>query len=1264
MAFQGKKDALRARLSRSKSTSHMLDMISRPLDSAEDFMENTAHEQTDMSSMRELSEFLRTTGPPSRRPTSPEDCLRFPGSKTNSRWSIQSLKRTRRSKSRTQSTQLQLPGGAVPETTADGHSYIAPHTTVKHKHHGPWFRSQYPVFVPSAFPARDNSHQGWPERTSSREASSSIMKEETLSMSRRGSRQLASVPSQRPSGSSRPKQGDSSISSKAAPASEGMSGVTLHAVNDKLESGISGQAAYPQLSSGLETPNEYCPPRTSNVAELPSINSATKSMQARKLQPKQNPSVSQTLEHKVSKEIQATRDSTITADPERDEYSTAIPPSHETPLATLARPSKDEVSLSVPGSVSSPMSPKSPPRAPKKPADIVVKSTLTVPNKEPLLPESPGFPNMLATLTFPSPPKSSRSPSPTNITNFPVPNQSSMASGPLVRPRISSRRARTSLSVPTVSLNEIIMRPTRPVLRHVRSEYQSRIPSPLELCPRTLPVTGIAIPLDFDEAQFARPCLYDLDVGSGYQRISPVSVTSSTTNTRHQESASSNYDDDINSYRQSLISNSTLSTSLYQQSGTADDSYCQSTRSDATELSTPTMSVGQSFNSETANGSVVQSFMCPLSVADERSGRCLRSSNPTEDTTLGEKAEVSLQQLIASEVKKEEAGRSDTPPTTRRRTQPRRAYFEARAFESMDSPVLGWFPENALRPSKSYLQGSSPLAHDSYRSSTPSVTTMEDEILTPERDSNYGSSTEKHPEYSADKPSCGLQEHSTHPRASSDHWTVSSVMTTNIAPTYFVFPPPSPTEQFTISPIMVVANLESRPGSSTLRLPHLPKPDSSVPHLPPRSSLRPKALKIIQQSRQKPCPITIARNPSTGAIERTASTNYRLNRRSLTNMPTPPLSPELGQSPGRMSLPLKSNSQEKSQIPEGQTSSVQDQEWLIAHRETEQESQRRSVALRERVLREKLQKEKEISDIVAKTVGTSQKGKGDSEFPERHQENHTTQCIERQLQRLERNGDAWLRAMKPFLENMAKTLENMRQDGGSGSLTMSEFNIDMEAEARRFSCYNHQFRQGESLGQPGLVEDFDGKVIQQQSGPQTDTIEKQETKKMANDIGEEVAETTRSLQEHELEAQAAIKRRLLQQEAMMSNLLSRWGLPSPSVPGSGDLTVSVDTMTKPPRRRSLNATGKKSGEDRGDSETDEELLKENRDDNNEVEDLDPLIVELRRAPWPQRLDRSSDGDGNSGIGGNDEVDSLNLLMLGRPRVRAEDKKREKTLGVY
>jgi hypothetical protein len=85
--------------------------------------------------------------------------------------------------------------------------------------------------------------------------------------------------------------------------------------------------------------------------------------------------------------------------------------------------------------------------------------------------------------------------------------------------------------------------------------------------------------------------------------------------------------------------------------------------------------------------------------------------------------------------------------------------------------------------------------------------------------------------------------------------------------------------------------------------------------------------------------------------------------------------------------------------------------------------------LKERILREKLQKEKEITDIVAQTVGWSQKESVyDDEPSPLPQSHHNAENLEERLRRLERNNGAWLCAMKPLLETMAKTLDNMRED--------------------------------------------------------------------------------------------------------------------------------------------------------------------------------------------------------------------------------------------
>lgn len=256
---------------------------------------------------------------------------------------------------------------------------------------------------------------------------------------------------------------------------------------------------------------------------------------------------------------------------------------------------------------------------------------------------------------------------------------------------------------------------------------------------------------------------------------------------------------------------------------------------------------------------------------------------------------------------------------------------------------------------------------------------------------------------------------------------ISAVVATDIEPVY----PTAPhwhTSGITMSPIMVVADVESRPGSPTLRFSTLARPDLSSP----RTVARLKPIKISSHSRQKSHTVTISRNPATGAIERSASgpIDPKFNRRSLMTMPTPPLSPEATQ------LPKKRYSLPPVQLnllitPRDRPSPSRSQEWHSSYTEegVPENRLRDTASLRERVMREKLQKEKEITDIVAKTVGLPQKQsvyEDDQDLVSLEQNNAET--LEKRLSRLERTNDAWLCAMKPLLETMARTLDDMRVD--------------------------------------------------------------------------------------------------------------------------------------------------------------------------------------------------------------------------------------------
>ncbi|KAK5627244.1 hypothetical protein RRF57_002959 [Xylaria bambusicola] len=362
--------------------------------------------------------------------------------------------------------------------------------------------------------------------------------------------------------------------------------------------------------------------------------------------------------------------------------------------------------------------------------------------------------------------------------------------------------------------------------------------------------------------------------------------------------------------------------------------------------------------------------------------------------------------------------------------------------DTIDSPVLGYFPA-ALPLSR---DGPSTSLHSSRRPSTLSVaTTISEASNETPRNIDAASHTELTRELPLRErsPTETITEAS---RTMSAQLTISTVNVTEIEPIY----PPTPhwhTSGITMSPIMVVADVESRPGSPTLRFSTLARLEQSS------SRVRLKPLRISPHSRQKSLSVTISRNPTTGAIERSASVpiDTRFNRRSLMTMPTPPMSPEVSQASKRLSLPpvpLNLPVTPRERAPPSRF-----QEWQssqTADRETE--GSLRSTTLKERVMREKLQKEKEITDIVAKTMGPPQRQAVDSdELGPLSLGQNNTESLERRLKRLERNNDAWLSAMKPLLEAMARTLDDMRVDEKSGSLRMSDFVIDMEAEARRVS---------------------------------------------------------------------------------------------------------------------------------------------------------------------------------------------------------------------
>ncbi|KAI1336182.1 hypothetical protein F5Y15DRAFT_214781 [Xylariaceae sp. FL0016] len=859
-------------------------------------------------------------------------------------------------------------------------------------------------------------------------------------------------------------------------------------------------------------------------------------------------------------------------------------------------------------SISEPSSPRSPRRMSKKPANINVPSTLAVP-KETILPESPGFPNMLASMAFPSPPVSSRPSSQASSVNSLGNPPKPLTTYPTVLPRKSSRRACTSGATSAASLDEILMQ-KRPPLRQIQSAGPSQSASPSSRWVDT----GVA--LDANPSK---------DIQSASNRTRKITRVSSTSSTQskaepHQDSGAPTICGDIDHHvsRQSSASRS------YRDSTTTTSSNRQSTRSDmtmATETTAATLERPNSgalsrFDSKALKASQVEEGL------DSRSN--FDAAVPSNDATVTKAQRPRENADIEAGEQQVDSTRSCTPTSISTTAScdaesitslsERRMARKAKTRESkkrdldisrsgcLDSPVLGWFPKDALQARRSSVQKSSPLARASPRSSMDSTRTIDSVIARGPVSGNPGT-LETHMGYA---PSVSAR----------NQWELSSVMTTGIEPVTAIPSPLVPKAEMTISPVMIVANVES--GISAL-------PPGDIPPTPPhRSVFRPKPLKIIPQGRQKSSPITICRNPVTGAIERTGPADPKQNRRSLINMPTPPLSPDVVMWPRRMSMPP----QVQPPTPwESDFLRQPEEKQAVCSATTIPEKKMRSMALRERVLREKLRKDKEISDIVAKTVDASKaQNKKENGQKRSDTDRRAPDGIERQLRRLERNNGAWLQAMKPLLENMARTLDDMRADGRCPSLRMSEFMIDMEAEAKRLSQMSFAGVDGTAKGSvtekkvgrgrsptniARLRLDLDNPT---KTEPTTENPIQTDPPNSTLAVPQPVSpKPPRTPQEHEQEAEAAIRRRIQQQEAMVDNLLGRWGMPPSRPRATSDAASTSSTVTARAAHDASDDDDKRSKKSFASSARRTRAS----GDYSEFSDLDPMIGEIQT--WGRKM---------------------------------------------
>ncbi|KAI1750050.1 hypothetical protein F4782DRAFT_510446 [Xylaria castorea] len=1006
-----------ARLPRSKSTSDVFDAFDRPPRVTDHDIRNIALEQADIATIRELANFLRTTSPPPNRPITHDECLKLSSSKKPKRWSLQLLQRNKRTKLQKHSSQSPLPENVTPGTTAEGHRYIAITTPVPKNSHasGPWFRSQYPVFLPrsqSSPPLRPSpGPRAWPERSSSKVVSVSSP-EKGITRGDLKHSHHSTTPFTDKDSPLRPP-----VPERARPGAllnRISRDYLLRAMLNPVEEGFE-----PDLGASL---------KDSGFQRAPGVGQA---------QIQTQPLVAVHEEETDKSEVyqQSTRSNTS-------------PP---------AKPSHDEMWKQSPsGSPQSRASPRPPGKTSRRPANILVQGNLAVP-KENLPPESPGFPNMLANISFPSPPKGSRPSSPCSTAPSIADSQLSLGSRPIVQPRTSSRRACASTSASAASLDEIVMH-ERPSSRPAQSDRPTHVWTAANLDTSTVKApSGSHSPTAPTEQLNSLEHIIPNE--AGHELTNPAGSTGPS----YEELGVGFCGDGQESQRESLASQLTTTTN-YSRYSTPTYSSSFSSASEMSTRSGATITVPKPHSDTRQNSEHIHSLIPE---------RCVNVEDIAFEPTAIGKDDVGIIEIVNPDFGRnhDEATRPTLrlstmlDPNTETNPQPKnvlerrlarkakvREYkmrdLDASRLDVVDSPVLGYFAPNLPEEPHSAAEASSAPTNGVRRSSALSMaTTISEASNEPMRNTDTRTSIHSHHPVPLEEDRNQIEAAVEISSMPSVQLHISTIVATSIEPVY----PTTPhwhTSGITMSPIMVVADVKSQPGSPTLRSSTLARPDSSGL----RTVARLKPIMISAHSRQKSHIVTISRNPATGAIERSASgpIDPKFNRRSLMSMPTPPLSPEATQLPKkRYSLPpVQLN---LSVTPRDRTS-LSRSEWYSSYaEEREPEARLRSTAsLKERVMREKLQKEKEITDIVEKTVGLPQKQTAyEDERDSLPSEQNNAETLEKRLRRLERTNDAWLCAMKPLLETMARTLDDMRVDDSCRSLKMSDFVIDMEAEAKR-----------------------------------------------------------------------------------------------------------------------------------------------------------------------------------------------------------------------
>ncbi|KAI1086885.1 hypothetical protein F5B19DRAFT_107646 [Rostrohypoxylon terebratum] len=663
----------------------------------------------------------------------------------------------------------------------------------------------------------------------------------------------------------------------------------------------------------------------------------------------------------------------------------------------------------------------------------VLSQQTLAPPRDALLPDSPGFPKMLAAMTFPSPPSTtSRPPSSDKNIGSTGSYQESIADPPMVRPRTSSKRACAYGSPLAASLDELLMQPPRPVAElgdatRLASE-QGNFPMTNVKDNFLAVATGAEnTPLATGDVKYAPSCASSTPAGTTYDSTTPATS------------------DKTSSQRQSLISDITTTTSSRQGSPTT------------ISPGTCTVDINENKSYPTAATHRFCSSLPTLSptVVQSCNKRDLTSTDLTLQgyyQTSGSKTTTMIQIPVftnydvdgrISIVERRMARRAKVQAYKRRDLDAAKLALRTTSSRSMtltckDSPVLGWFAQDTTQPRK-LLQRELSHVHVGHIASTgntahdnPSMAIARDDPTLPASRSARDV---------AETRSTTLQ---------GNNWTLSPIMTIEITPEYASFPnPQQATSRISLSPIMIVADLRSRPGSAALSISSIHSP--VTPHASSRPATKHR-LKIIPKTRPRPVSVMMQRNPATGDIERTIFSS-KANRHSFTSMPSLPPSPS--------SPSIRRRSHPPGVFSSAQSHDDRDHDTALERHvpdtsdEGESNHDRGRVAsIRERLQREKLAREKEISELVEKTIDAIKPGNSSHDETEKSYE-HFEQQIEGRIQRLEEDGDAWLCVVKKLLENMSKTLHDIREENNTKGLTMNEFIVNFNAEEKRILSRNY-----------------------------------------------------------------------------------------------------------------------------------------------------------------------------------------------------------------